>query len=378
MPREVVGCWHTAVQPKVRSRQQPHPVLLNHALPHKGRSMSADINRRKAIAQSVLAATAWTTFGPSASAQTSSNVPRATPAKAPKLTSTLRIVIPANPGGGWDQTGRALGAALVAAGAADQVEYENMGGKGGTIGLAKYVEKYGNDANTLFMGGMVMVGAVALQKPAVDMTQIQPLARLTSDYLVAAVAAKSPIKSTKDLSEAMRADLRSMPVAGGSAGGVDHIFAGVLARASKAKPDDLVYKPFAGGAEVVDALVTGTASVGLSGYSEFSDAIASGKLRAIGVSSRRSVFGLPAFREQGLDAAMANWRGVFTGKGVPAARAAEMLAAVEAATAHESWLRTLKQNRWEPSWLAGKDLAEFMELDLTTARVMVYLLKLKA
>jgi len=69
---------------------------------------------------------------------------------------------------------------------------------------------------------------------------------------------------------------------------------------------------------------------------------------------------------------------VFTGKGVPAARAAEMLAAVEAATHHESWLRTLKQNRWESSWLTGKDLAEFMELDLTTARVMVYLLKLKA
>ena len=50
----------------------------------------------------------------------------------------MRIVIPANAGGGWDQTGRALGAAIVAAGAADQVEYENIGGKGGTIGLAKY------------------------------------------------------------------------------------------------------------------------------------------------------------------------------------------------------------------------------------------------
>ena len=50
-------------------------------------------------------------------------------------------------------------------GAADQIEYENIGGKGGTIGLAKYAEKYGNDPNTLLMGGMVMVGAVALQKP---------------------------------------------------------------------------------------------------------------------------------------------------------------------------------------------------------------------
>lgn len=336
------------------------------------------LSRRKALAHAALAATAWTALTPAAWAQASATAARPTAPKAPKLAGTLRIVIPANPGGGWDQTGRALGAALAAVGAADQIEYENIGGKGGTIGLAKYAEKYGNDPNTLLMGGMVMVGAVALQKPAVDMGHIQPIARLTSDYLVAAVAAKSPIKNTKDLADAMRADLRALPVAGGSAGGVDHIFAGVLARASKAKPEDLVYKPFPGGSEVVDALVSGNAAVGLSGYSEFSDAIAAGKLRAIGVSSRRSAFGLPAFREQGLDATMANWRGVFTGKGVPSARMAEMLAAVEAATAHESWLRTLKSNRWEPSWLIGKDLAEFMELDLTTARVMVYLLKLKA
>ena len=156
------------------------------------------------------------------------------------------------------------------------------------------------------------------------------------------------------------------------------MFAGVLARAAKASPESLVYMPFAGGNEVVESLVSGKAAVGLSGYSEFSDAIAAGKLRAIGVSSRRSVFGIPAFREQGVDAAMANWRGVFTGKGVSTARTAEMLAAVEAATNHDSWQRTLKQNRWDASWLSGKDLTEFIELDLTTARVMVYLLKLKA
>lgn len=338
-------------------------------------------NRRHLLAQSLLAATAWTTAAPGAvwaQAAAAAAGPRAAPPKASKVAGTLRIVIPANPGGGWDQTGRALGAALTAAGAADQVEYENIGGKGGTIGLARYAEKYGSDPNTLLMGGMVMVGAVALQKPAVDMTHIQPLARLTSDYLVAAVAANSPLKTSKDLADAMRADLRAVPVAGGSAGGVDHIFAGVLARAAKANPEGLVYKPFAGGSEVVDAVVSGAATLGLSGYSEFSDAIAAGKLRPIGVSARRSMFGVPALREQGLDAVMANWRGVFTGKGVPAARAAEITAAIEAATHHESWQRTLKQNRWEPSWLTGKDLAEFMELDLTTARVMVYLLKLKA
>ena len=336
------------------------------------------MQRRQLLARSAALTALLTPLAPMALAQTPPAVRPGTPAKAAKVAGTLRIVIPANPGGGWDQTGRALGAALKAVGAADQVEYENIGGKGGTIGLAKYAEKYGNDANTLLMGGMVMVGAVALQKPIVDMGHIQPIARLTSDYLVTVVPVASPIKTGKDLAEAMRADLPALPVAGGSAGGVDHIYAGVLARAAKAKPEALEYRPFASGTEVVDSLLKGDAAVGISGYSEFSDALTAGKLRAVGVSARHSAFGIPAFKDQGIDAVMANWRGVFTGKGVSPARTSELLAAVEQATRHDSWLQTLKQNRWEPSWLSGKDLSEFIELDLTTARVMVYLLKLKA
>lgn len=299
-------------------------------------------------------------------------------AKAPRLARTLRIVIPANAGGGWDQTGRALGAALTAIGAADGIAYENVGGKGGTIGLAKYAKDYSNDTASLFIGGMVMVGAVALQKPAVNLRNIRPLARLTSDYLVVAVAAASPIQNIRDLAKALRADLRTTPIAGGSAGGVDHIYAGILARASGADPGSLMYKPFASGPEVVHAVLSGSAAAGVSGYSEFSEALAAGKLRAIGVSAKTSVFGLPAFREQGLDAAMANWRGVFTGQGVSTARTAEMLAAVELATNHPTWQHTLKVNRWEPSWLTGQDLTDFIAMDLITMQVMEYLLKLKA
>ncbi|SFC43520.1 putative tricarboxylic transport membrane protein [Polaromonas sp. OV174] len=298
--------------------------------------------------------------------------------KVSRLAPRLRMVIPANAGGGWDQTGRALGAALIGAGATDEIDYENKGGKGGTLGLAYYAEKYSNDPNTLLMGGMVMVGAVALQKPVVDMKHIQPVARLTSDYLVVVVAADSPIKSIKELAERMRANPKETPIAGGSAGGVDHVFAGVFTRGARSKPDELVYLPFAGGAEVVKAVLSGKAVAGISGYSEFSEDLASGKLRAIGVSSKRSVFGIPAIREQGVDVDMANWRGVFTGQGVTAARQAEMVEVVKAATAHASWLKALKQNRWESSWLSGPSFNSFIDFDMTTSQVMVHLLKLKA
>jgi len=295
-----------------------------------------------------------------------------------KLTSKLRIVIPANEGGGWDQTGRALGNALISSGGVDLVEYENKGGKGGIVGLDYYAQKYQADANTIIIGGMVMVGAVALNKPSIDMSILAPIARLTSDYLVIVVAATSPIKTLNDLSNAMKADIKSVPIAGGSAGGVDHIFAGAIARNSGANPEDLVYLPHAGGVEVVTSILSGKSAVGISGLSEFSAQLSGGQLRAIGVSSRRTFAGIPSIREQGGQLEMANWRGVFTGKGVSKERQAMMVEAIRQAISHETWKNVLKQNRWDSSWMSGHQFNEQIEFDTTTARVMVHLLKLKA
>jgi putative tricarboxylic transport membrane protein len=334
------------------------------------------MHRRRLLAQ--LAASTLPMVALPGWSQTAKPVTAGKPKAGGKLAAKLRIVIPANAGGGWDQTGRALGTAMISAGVVDEVEYENKGGKGGTLGLAHYAEKYSTDANTLIMGGTVMVGAVALLKPAVDLTAILPVARLTSDYLVMVVAANSPIKTAADLSANMKANLKSVVVAGGSAGGVDHIFSGVFARAAGANPEELNYLPFASGVDVVSAVLSGKAAVGISGYSEFAAQLAGGQLRAIGVSSRKSSFGIPAIRDQGVQVEMSNWRAVFTGKGVSPERQAEMVEAVRLATLHDSWKATLKQNHWDASWMTGKDLTNQIDLDLTTARVMVHLLKLKA
>lgn len=50
----------------------------------------------------------------------------------------MKMMLPANPGGGWDTTGRALGKALQDAGVASTVTYENKGAAG-AIGLAQFV-----------------------------------------------------------------------------------------------------------------------------------------------------------------------------------------------------------------------------------------------
>lgn len=298
--------------------------------------------------------------------------------QALRLGTELRIVIPANPGGGWDQTGRALGAALTSSGMVDKVIYENIGGKGGTIGLAEYTKRYGSDPNSLLIGGMVMVGALALNKASADLKQVQTLARLTSDYLVVAVPADSPINSPKALAQAMRENLHALAIAGGSAGGVDHMYAGMLARVSKANAEQLQYKPFPGGNDVLQSLLQKQVQVGISGYSELRDALQSRKLRALGVSSRRAMFGIPSMRDQGIDAEMSNWRAVMTGKNVPPERTKQLLAAIEYASNQDNWKQSLASNSWNASWMTGKALQDFMEIETSTAQLMTYLLKLKS
>ena len=295
-----------------------------------------------------------------------------------RLGTQLRIVIPANPGGGWDQTGRALGAALTSSGTVDKIIYENIGGKGGTIGLAEYTKRYGSDPNSLLIGGMVMVGALALNKKSAELHQVQPLARLTSDYLVVAVPTDSPFANPKALAKAMRENLPALTIAGGSAGGVDHMYAGMLARLAKANAEQLQYKPFAGGNDVLQALLQKQVQVGISGYSEFREALQAGKLRALGVSSRRAMFGIASMRDQGLDAEMSNWRAVFTGKNLPAERAQQLLAAIDHASNQDSWKQALVSNNWNSSWQTGKALHEFLEVETSTAQLMTYLLKLKS
>ena len=75
---------------------------------------------------------------------------------------TLKMMIPANPGGGWDQTGRNLAEAMQAAKVISGAQFENKGGAGGTLGLSQFINNAKGDGSALMMGGMVMVGGSML------------------------------------------------------------------------------------------------------------------------------------------------------------------------------------------------------------------------
>ena len=70
-------------------------------------------------------------------------------------------MIPANPGGGWDTTGRALGKAMTDGKLVDTVTYDNKGGAAGALGLAQFINGSKNDPNALMvMGAVMLVGII--------------------------------------------------------------------------------------------------------------------------------------------------------------------------------------------------------------------------
>lgn len=286
------------------------------------------------------------------------------PAEAQTRAQTLKILVPSNPGGGWDQTGRGLAAAMQAGGLARAVQIENKGGAGGTIGLAQFVSTGKGDPNALMIGGMAMAGAIALNKPPVTLSMVTPIARLTTEYEVLVVGADSPHKTLADLMRAFRADPGKVSWGGGSAGGTDHIMVGMIAQRAGVEPERINYIAFGGGGEAPNAVMGGHVTAGVSGLGEYLSQIRAGRMRALAVSAPAAVEGIPSLKEQGVDVVLGNWRGIFGPPGLSVAQTDALVRLVRGAVETPAWKATLQKFGWAPAYLAGPQFQAFLEADV--------------
>jgi putative tricarboxylic transport membrane protein len=275
----------------------------------------------------------------------------------------LKIMAPAGPGGGWDAAARSIQQVLMQTGLAKSVQVTNVTGAGGTVGLAQFVNQAKGDPNQLMVNGITMVGAILTNKSPVALDQVTPIARLTGDPLVIVVPANSPIKSVKELADAVKADPAKVTWAGGSAGGADHILAALFVKAAGSDPAKVNYIAFSGGGEALAAMLGGRVTAGISGYGEFESQIKAGKLRALAVSSGKRLSGadVPTLKEQGTDVEVVNWRAVMAGPGITADQKKSLTETIEKLVKSKEWAEILKQRGWEDFYLAGEPFTAFLK-----------------
>jgi putative tricarboxylic transport membrane protein len=290
---------------------------------------------------------------------------------------SLKMMIPANPGGGWDQTGRNLAAAMQSAKLVSGVQFDNKGGAAGTIGLAQFVNSAKGDPNAVMIGGMVMVGGIILNKSPVNLGQVTPVARLTSEWEVIVVPANSPHKTMADLVKAFKQNPGKVSWGGGSAGGTDHILIGLIAKQVGVDPAKINYVPFKGGGEAIAAILGGHVTAGVSGIGEFAEQIKAGKMRALAQSAPRKEEGIGSLKEQGINVELGNWRGIFGAPGITPAQRDALVKLVKTATETPSWKATLEKLGWTPVFLGGDEYKKFLEEDTKRVAGIIESLGLK-
>ena len=284
--------------------------------------------------------------------------------------NNVKMMIPANPGGGWDTTGRALGKALMDSGAASTVSYDNKGGAAGALGLAQFINGSKGDPNALLVMGAVMLGGLITGKPPVSLSQVTPIARLTNEYNVFVLPPNSPFKSMKEVIEQLKKDPGSVKWGGGSRGATEHIAAAMIAREAGVDPSKINYVAFRGGGEATAAILGGNVTIGGSGYGEFSEYIATGKMKALAITSDERLKGvaIPTLKEQGINVVIGNWRGVYGGSSISAPQRAALTDMILKAVKSKSWLEASEKNNWTAAVLTGPAFDKFVDDDFASLR----------
>jgi putative tricarboxylic transport membrane protein len=221
--------------------------------------------------------------------------------------------------------------------------------------------------------GLVMTGAILTNTSAVKLDQVTPIARLTGEYEMIAVATNSPHKTMQDLAAALKKDPGAVSWGGGSAGGTDHILVGLIAKAVGADTAKINYIAHSGGGEALANVMGGKVTAGVAGVAEFAPQIKAGRLRPLAVSSAKRIEGVgaPTLKEGGIDVELSNWRGVVAAPGISEAQKKELIGVVERLVKSKEWTEILEKQDWTDLFLPGDAYARYLrEQDQTVAATL--------
>ena len=293
-------------------------------------------------------------------------------AGAQQRLASLYMFIPAGPGGGWDGLGRAIEQVARQAGLVGTFQFENVGGAGGSVGLPRFVGQRRGRPDALMVTGSIMVGATLTNKTPVGMKDLTPIARLTEEAGVVVVPANSEIKDLAGLLAALKANPGGVSIAGGSAGGTDHITLGLILKSLGRSAREGSYVAFAGGGPAQAAILGAQVKAGISGLSEFVEQIKSGRMRALATTGpERTDPAIPTLKESGTDVVMTNWRGVFAAPGIRPDARDKLVALMTELHGLPAWTELLKTRDWSDAFLTGEAFTAFLAEDVAKTETVL-------
>lgn len=288
----------------------------------------------------------------------------------------VEIVVGVGPGGGVDRTARSLQRILQDRRLVEvSLSVVNRPGGGGAIAQA-YLNQRAGDGHFLHITATSLLTNHITGKSAVGHRDFTPLALLYDEYIGVAVKADSPAGSGAELLAGLRSTPEAWPVGiATSAGNTNHIAMALAAKAAGVDVKKLRVVVFNSGGESMTALLGGHVSVVVTPAANLIPHQQAARMRVVAVAAPARLAGalaaVPTWKEQGIDAVVANWRPVIGPKGLAPAPVAFWEQAFARVTESDEWRAELERTGGVSNYLGHRLLAQFFDAEYARFRTIL-------
>src|SRR5258705_13230481 len=221
-------------------------------------------------------------------------------------------------GGGADINARELAhieSPLIGA----QIVVDNKGGAAGSVGV-RIVASAKPDGQTLFyaVGTNVIINPW-VQKGMIDtLATLAPICQTTSYQYVLAINPKVAAKTAAELVALAKKEPEKLTYSSSGVGGNNHLAGALFAKAAGIK---ITHVPYKGTGPALADVISGQITMNFSSLPPAVPQVKAGNLKALAVTGNRRLTSLPdvlTLKEQGIDAVINGWHGLFAPASTPA------------------------------------------------------------
>jgi tripartite-type tricarboxylate transporter receptor subunit TctC len=273
---------------------------------------------------------------------------------------SVRIIVPASPGGGLDIMARMLGQALYPAWG-QAVVVDNRPGAGVMLGVEVAAKAAPDGYTALIVNANLASNAVMQQKLAVvnELTALTMVATLPNAL---SVPASSPAKTTAEFIALSKAQHLTFGTAG--AGTLGHVFAEMLKLAAGS---NMTHVPYKGGGPVMAALTGAQVNAAVVSVASTVPHMKTGRVRMLAVTgSKRAGVApeIPTFAEVVPGLILDGWIGLLTPKGAPRTATAALTASVHKVLADADMRRRLGDQGYDVQVSTPEEFDKLIRADL--------------
>jgi tripartite-type tricarboxylate transporter receptor subunit TctC len=294
-------------------------------------------------------------------------------------TQPVRIIVPFGAGGPIDMVGRPLAQYFTQAFGGSFV-VDNRPGANGIIGT-NAVAKAAPDGHMMLITTGSFSANPSLNKslPYDPMKDLEPVSLLAESYgLLLMVPANSPIKSLKDLVDTAKKQPGKLNYAITGLGNITHV---TMEYFKHIAGIDVTPVPYKGTADSITAMLTGEVQMSIVSTTAGAPQLASGKLRALGISGARRAPNLPdipTFQELGYkEMNLTGYYGLWMTGGTPRALIERMSAEARKALKTDDLQKFLKNSGLNEVGSTPDEFRKFLVQDIAFQREVFQRIGLK-